>query len=212
MTAASDRGGATRATTPAVTAVVTSHDAKATLGRCLESLRSAGPIAEILLFDSASTDGCADGLPPDVVVEKLATNVGPCVTRNLGLRKAESPRVLFVDDDMILEPGLVERLARALDDNPRAALAGPTVVFAAVRSHPVCRRTGALRRPAASPPARRARRPRSRRRRPSTSSPRGASSRTATACSRSGASTRTTSSSRKTSTSRSGCGRRATTS
>jgi GT2 family glycosyltransferase len=116
-----------------VTAVVTSHNARATLLRCLESLRAAGPIAEILVIDSGSTDGCLDALNgrhQDVVVERIATNVGPCVTRNIGLRRASSPRVLFVDDDMILEPGIVEELSRALDENPRAALAGPTVVFA----------------------------------------------------------------------------------
>jgi GT2 family glycosyltransferase len=117
--------------TQPVTAVITSHNAKATLAQCVESLRAAGPIAEVLLFDSGSTDGCADDLKaryPEVVVEALRENVGPCVTRNLGLRKARSPRVLFLDDDMILEPGVVDRLARALDENPRAVLAGPTVV------------------------------------------------------------------------------------
>jgi N-acetylglucosaminyl-diphospho-decaprenol L-rhamnosyltransferase len=116
-----------------VTAVVTTHNARATLLRCLDSLRAAGPIAEILLFDSGSTDGCTDdlnGRHSDIVVERIPTNVGPCVTRNLGLRKARSPRVLFVDDDMILEPGVIERLAKALDDHPAAALAGPTMVFA----------------------------------------------------------------------------------
>src|SRR5262245_5962596 len=116
-----------------VTAVVTTHNARATLLRCLASLRSAGPIAEILLFDSGSTDGCLDdlnGAHQDIVVERIPTNVGPCVTRNLGLRKARSPRVLFVDDDMILEEGVVGRLSDALDQNPAAALAGPTIVFA----------------------------------------------------------------------------------
>jgi GT2 family glycosyltransferase len=116
-----------------VTAVVTTHNARATLLRCLESLRRAGPIAEVLLFDSGSTDGCIDdlnGCHGDIVVERIPTNVGPCVTRNLGLQKARSPRVLFVDDDMILEPGVVERLSEALDEHPTAALAGPTIVFA----------------------------------------------------------------------------------
>jgi GT2 family glycosyltransferase len=116
-----------------VTAVVTTHNARATLLRCLDSLRTAGPIAEILLFDSGSTDGCIDdlnGCHEDIVIERIATNVGPCVTRNLGLKKARSPRVLFVDDDMILEAGVVERLSEALDREPAAALAGPTIVFA----------------------------------------------------------------------------------
>jgi GT2 family glycosyltransferase len=117
----------------AVTAVVTTHNARATLVRCLESLRNAGPFAEILLFDSGSTDGCVDSVKerfPDVLVERLGKNVGPCVTRNLGLKRARTPLVLFVDDDMILEPGVVERLTRALEEHPRAALAGPTIVFA----------------------------------------------------------------------------------
>lgn len=116
-----------------VTAVVTTHNARATLLSCLESLRSAGPIEEVLLFDSGSTDGCLDelnGCHQHIIVERIAKNVGPCVTRNLGLKRASHPRVLFVDDDMVLEPGVVERLSLALDENPRAALAGPTVVFA----------------------------------------------------------------------------------
>ena len=42
-------------TSQSVTAVVTAHNARATLGRCLESLRRAGPLEQILLFDSGST-------------------------------------------------------------------------------------------------------------------------------------------------------------
>jgi GT2 family glycosyltransferase len=119
--------------TKPVTAVITTHNARATLLRCLESLRKAGTVAEILLFDSGSTDGCIDdlnGCHSDIVIERLGKNVGPCVTRNLGLKKAKTPLVLFVDDDMILEPGVVDRLTRALEEHPKAALAGPTVVFA----------------------------------------------------------------------------------
>jgi GT2 family glycosyltransferase len=116
-----------------VTAVVTVHNARATLLRCLDSLRTAGPIGEIVLIDSGSTDGCVEslnGCHKDVIIERLPTNVGPCVTRNIGLKRARYPRVLFVDDDMILEPGVIERLSTALDERPSAALAGPTVVFA----------------------------------------------------------------------------------
>jgi len=120
-----------RAVTP-VTAVVTTHNAAATLDRCLASLRDAGEIAEVLVVDSGSTDGCVDGLErrfPGTRVIRLGSNRGPCATRNLGAAAARTPRVLFLDDDMVLEPHLVESLSRALDETPGGALAGPVIVF-----------------------------------------------------------------------------------
>jgi N-acetylglucosaminyl-diphospho-decaprenol L-rhamnosyltransferase len=116
----------------AVTAVVTVHNAAATLDRCLDSLDSAGPFAEVLVVDSGSTDGALEGIEarrPGVRVLKLGGNRGPCATRNLGCAAATTPRVLFLDDDMVLEPGVAAALGTALDETPDGALAGPVIVF-----------------------------------------------------------------------------------
>lgn len=117
---------------PAVTAVVTTHDAASTLDRCLASLRVAGPLAEVLVVDSGSSDDGLAGLAdrhPGVRVVRLGANRGPCAARNLGAALARTPRVLFLDDDMVLEPGVVFFLGAALDETPGGALAGPVIVF-----------------------------------------------------------------------------------
>lgn len=116
----------------AVTAVVTTHDAADTLERCLASLKGAGTFAEILVVDSGSSDGGVDDVEsrhPGVRLLRLGSNRGPCAARNLGLAAATTPRVLFLDDDMVLEPGVVAALGTALDETPHGALAGPVIVF-----------------------------------------------------------------------------------
>lgn len=116
-----------------VTAVVTTHDARDTLTECLRSLHDELGIGDILVIDSGSADGCVDGLEaawPRARVVRLGSNRGPCATRNLGLQLAATERVLFLDDDMVIEPGVVAALAAALDADAGAALAGPSIVFA----------------------------------------------------------------------------------
>jgi GT2 family glycosyltransferase len=117
---------------PAVTAVVTTHDAASTIDRCLASLYAAGEPAEVIVVDSGSVDGGTDGLAeryPRLTVVKLGSNRGPCAARNVGAALAKTPRVLFLDDDMVLEPEVLFFLGAALDETPGGALAGPVIVF-----------------------------------------------------------------------------------
>lgn len=117
---------------PAVTAVVTTHNAASTIGACLRSLFAAGELAEVLVIDSGSVDGGVDGLEDAferVRVVKLGSNRGPCAARNLGAALSRTPRVLFLDDDMVLEPDVLRFLGAALDETPGGAMAGPVIVF-----------------------------------------------------------------------------------
>lgn len=78
-------------------------------------------------------DGCTDGsaemvrrlwLPfPTTVLEQ--ENQGPAAARNLGLRHARGPFVLFLDDDVMPSPFLVAEHARAHGDNKDRVVIGP---------------------------------------------------------------------------------------
>jgi N-acetylglucosaminyl-diphospho-decaprenol L-rhamnosyltransferase len=110
-----------------VTAVVVTHEARGRLEAVLAALRAQGEFAEILVVDSGSRDGTGEG-QDGVRLVAYPENVGPCVTRNRGLREALTPLVLLLDDDTVLEPGAVAALRQALLEEPRAAAAGPVVL------------------------------------------------------------------------------------
>ncbi len=118
---------------PGITVVVTTHDSAKTIDACLASIIGAPHVREVLVVDSGSRDGTPASLPsrhPGVRVIELGANLGPCATRNRGLAEARTTRVLFVDDDMVLEQGVVERLLGMLDGDPGSAMVGPAIVHA----------------------------------------------------------------------------------
>jgi GT2 family glycosyltransferase len=117
---------------PRVSAVIVTHNACARLARTVASVKAAGNFAEILVVDSGSRDDSLRAtlsLHPDLKPHVYDGNVGPCVTRNRGLREAISPWVLLVDDDMELQPGLLEGLCDALVAEDVVAV-GPAITYA----------------------------------------------------------------------------------
>ncbi len=88
---------------------------------------------EILLIDNASEDRSLEIVShkfPTVKVIKLNKNAGPAVARNVGFREACSDLILFMDNDVSLAPECADNLLKALNDNPRAAVATPRVLYA----------------------------------------------------------------------------------
>lgn len=78
---------------------------------------------EILICDDGSTEDLSPviqefrkKLPGLKHIRQL--NKGPAAARNLGIRNASAPIVLFLDSDVLPDAALIERLTRALDDNP----------------------------------------------------------------------------------------------
>lgn len=93
----------------------------------------ADEFAEILLIDNASTDGSVAFVEagfPTVRIVRLDRNDGPGAARNAGLAAARTELVLFVDNDVVPEPGCARKLAQALAANPRAAVAAPRILYA----------------------------------------------------------------------------------
>jgi GT2 family glycosyltransferase len=115
---------------PAVTAVVCNYNGERYLEECLRSVLAQGA-DEVMVVDDASTDGSVAFVRarfPGVVVHVLAQNRGPCAARNAGMRAARHRWVLAVDNDAVLEPGVLARLRAALEERPEACLAQPRSV------------------------------------------------------------------------------------
>jgi hypothetical protein len=116
-----------------VSVVVVNYNGAAYLEECLTAVRALeGTVAEVLLYDNASTDG---GLAlvrerfPEVRVVELPRNAGPCPARNAGLRAARSRWVLALDNDAVVRPDTLRRLAAAAAADARIAVAQPRSVF-----------------------------------------------------------------------------------
>jgi GT2 family glycosyltransferase len=97
------------------------------------AIRQADRFDEILLVDNGSTDGSlalVERAFPSVRVVRLGENRGACGARNAGIREARTDLLLFLDNDVILLEGCVERLVEGLDAHPDAILAAPSVMYA----------------------------------------------------------------------------------
>jgi GT2 family glycosyltransferase len=84
------------------------------------------------MIDNASEDRSVDvvqALFPEVRIVRLKNNYGPGVARNIGFQLSTSHFILFIDNDVSLDPDCPERLLDALVKTPGAAVAMPRVVY-----------------------------------------------------------------------------------
>jgi GT2 family glycosyltransferase len=116
-----------------ISAVVCNFQGEAYLEECLRSVLAQEGIDEVLLVDDASTDASVALVRerfPSVRVLELAENRGPCAARNAGMRAARHGFVLAVDNDAVLEPGVVQKLRAALEARPDCVAAQVRSVLA----------------------------------------------------------------------------------
>lgn len=116
-----------------ISAVVVNYNGEQYLEACVQSLLDQTvAFEEIIVVDNKSTDGSLPVLRQfgrKINVMRLKTNGGPCVARNVGMRAALYRHVLLVDNDVVLEPDVVEKLQGALAARPDAVMAQPRSVF-----------------------------------------------------------------------------------
>lgn len=108
---------------PLISVIVPVYNVEGYLEGCLSSLLAqTWPSMEIILVDDASTDG--SGLLCDAYAARDARvraahfqeNRGPSAARNRGIRWARGAFLSFVDADDRVEPDLLERLYRCLEE------------------------------------------------------------------------------------------------
>jgi GT2 family glycosyltransferase len=125
-----ERAPITRVGAPELSVVVCTYNRLATLQRCLASFERQTAVGryEIVVVDDGATDGtgswldCWQSKAPAQVVHQ--PNGGLAAARNAGLARARGRYVLFVNDDTIAAPDLVERhiAAHARSTQPVAVL------------------------------------------------------------------------------------------
>jgi GT2 family glycosyltransferase len=89
--------------------------------------------ADIIVIDDCSTDDSVAVVQrefPAVRVIRQPQNKGPGAARNAGMRASGSDRIIVMDNDVALTGDCVGHLLAALEQNPRAVIAAPAVIYA----------------------------------------------------------------------------------
>ena len=113
-----------------VRAIVVTYESEDTIKDCLDSLiseRDYGVTTEIVVVDNSSTDGTRKIIEvqyPDVNLIKSDRNIGYGSACNLGARWAKTDYLLFLNPDIIIHGGAIQRMVRFLDKNRDVAIVG----------------------------------------------------------------------------------------
>jgi GT2 family glycosyltransferase len=106
--------------------IIVNYNGREHLETCLSSVVNRfTQVDEVLLVDNASSDGSAEyveELFPQVRVVRSGENLGFGPANNLGACQAAGEYLVFLNPDTAVEPGWMEALIRALDENPSAGL------------------------------------------------------------------------------------------
>lgn len=103
--------------------------------RCLASLADVvSPPFDTIVWDNGSTDGTAEAVRarfPDVVVRRHPENLGVASGRNAAARVAAevfgSELLLFLDNDMIVDPDFLQHLVAPFQRDPRLGQTTPKI-------------------------------------------------------------------------------------
>jgi GT2 family glycosyltransferase len=106
-----------------VSVIVPFYNRPDQLAECLAAIRQAsGPEVELIAADDGSTaDAPAVARALGARVVRLDRNQGPGPARNAGAGLAAGEILLFVDQDVVVTPGTIERVVRTLDQRPEVA-------------------------------------------------------------------------------------------
>ncbi|MDQ6750182.1 MAG: glycosyltransferase [Actinomycetota bacterium] len=114
-----------------VDAVVVTADTRDLALAALEGLAGDSAVARAVVVDNASNDGTAEAVRerfPDAHVVRLDRPVGYAAACNRGASEGSSRLVLFLNSDVVAEPGAVSCLAAALSGRDGAVAAGGRLV------------------------------------------------------------------------------------
>lgn len=116
----------------ALSVVIPTHNRRETLRLCLDALRRQTVTTgwELILVDDGSQDGSAvmareeaGAFAVPVKVISQQPNRGPAAARNRGLAAATGDLILFLDDDILAAPDLIDRHLQAHQQHPEMTAA-----------------------------------------------------------------------------------------
>ncbi|MFN3704674.1 MAG: glycosyltransferase family 2 protein [Thermoflexales bacterium] len=111
-----------------ISLVVPTHNRKDTLHRCLAAATDQDyPDYEVIVVDDGSTDGTGEMVQrefPQVRYIRQEPNWGPAAARNRGIEAAAGDIIAFTDDDCLLPPDFLSRLADGYRRYPEVAGVG----------------------------------------------------------------------------------------
>lgn len=119
---------------PAVTIIVLNYNGLKHLESCFHSLTQIDYPAErleLMLVDNASIDGSVEYIRshyPQVRIIRSEKNVGFASGNNLGAREAVGQYVVFLNNDMWVDPNFVRELVRAMQCEPDIVCAGAKIL------------------------------------------------------------------------------------
>ena len=113
-----------------ITVVIPNYNGMKYLAECMTSLcerQENAPEYEVLIIDNASADGSVEYLEKEwcrksgvrVSLIPMSENTGFCHAVNLGIRKAQSPYVILLNNDTKVEPGFLRGLYDAIRENEK---------------------------------------------------------------------------------------------
>ena len=118
---------------PHVSIIIPTRNRKEKLLACIESLRFLNySNYEIIVVDNASTDGSPVAIKcsfPEVRVVELTENTGIGGGRNQGMRHACGDFFCFIDDDNLVDSGLLRELVSIAQSHEDIGFLGPMMYY-----------------------------------------------------------------------------------
>ncbi|MEG3639215.1 glycosyltransferase family 2 protein [Magnetococcus sp. PR-3] len=115
----------------AISVVIVNHNGGSYLTRAVQSVVE--EVASVIVVDNHSTDESLSELEQTVTASTLMVlrqtkNLGFGQGCNLGFAKTNSPYVLFLNPDCIMQPGALTALHHTLSQHSQAGVVGPLIV------------------------------------------------------------------------------------
>lgn len=117
-----------------VSVVIPTYNRKEMLCECIDSvLKSSYKNLEIVVVDNCSSDGTVEAIQKEytskpVKVVVLQENLMAAGGRNEGIKVAAGEYILFLDNDNIVYPDMIELLVNEMDKDESIGLVGPLTI------------------------------------------------------------------------------------
>lgn len=113
-----------------VTIIIPNFNGLSFMGPCMAALeRQTCQDFDVLVVDNGSTDGSAEWLrKQDIPSVFLAENTGFSGAVNTGIRAAQTPYVILLNNDTAAEPDYVRQLLHAIEGSPRIFSVSPKMI------------------------------------------------------------------------------------